>query len=129
MTAHPEYLQHIELLNSNYRRSELTPLISMITSNIHDATLAEEEIIETINKNLMEYREIKNNVEELNKQLQQYNEDIIGKAQEQENLRHLEATLKDKEQMLHSLGVEIEGLKKPNQGKRRKRLWKRNSAV
>ncbi|MFD1707363.1 AAA family ATPase [Siminovitchia sediminis] len=111
LTEHPEYLQHIEHLKSNYKRSELTPLISMITSNIHDATIAEEEVIETINKNLAEYREIKNNVEELNKQLQRYNEDMIGKAQEQENLKHLESTLKNKEQMLQSLGVEIEGLK------------------
>lgn len=111
LTAHPEYLQHIEHLKSNYKRSELTPLISMITSNIHDATLVEEDVTDTINKNLQEYRDIKNNVEEINKQLQRFNEEMMGKAQEQKNLRHLEFTLKGKEQTLQSLGIEIEGLK------------------
>lgn len=110
LKSNPEQLKHIEYLKHNFKRSELTPLISLITSSIHDFNLQEEEVLSSINKNLHEFREIKNNIEEINKQLEKYESEIQSKAQEQENLKHLETTLKDKKQMLHNLGVEIEGL-------------------
>lgn len=111
LRENPEYLRHIEQLKTNFKRSELTPLISLITSSIHDFGLEEEEILSKIAKNLKEFRDIKTNIEEFNKQLQGYKDEINTKAQEQENLKNLEATLKDKEKFLHNLGVEIEGAK------------------
>lgn len=109
LRENPEYLKHIEQLKTNFKRSELTPLISLITSSIHDFGLEEEEILSGISKNLKGFRDIKTNIEEFNKQLQDYKDEINIKAQEQENLKNLEANLKDKEKILHELGVEIEG--------------------
>lgn len=111
LNTNSAHLMHIQHLKNNYKRSELTPLISMINSSIHDFSLVEEEFVSTVNKNLQEFRDIKNNIEECNKQLQKYNAEMNNKAQEQENLKHLEATLKDKEQLLVNLGIEIEGIK------------------
>lgn len=111
LQVHQENLQHIEQLRQNYKRSELTPLISLISSSIHDFSLEEEEIMDVINQKLVEFREIKQGIDEIDKQLQQYNAEIQGKAQEQENLKQLESTLQSKKDMLHSLGVEIESLK------------------
>lgn len=111
LQVHQENLQHIEQLRQNYKRSELTPLISLISSGIHDFSLEEEEIMDVINQKLVEFREIKQGIDEIDKQLQQYNAEIQGKAQEQENLKQLESTLQSKKDMLHSLGVEIESLK------------------
>jgi DNA sulfur modification protein DndD len=110
LRANPDYLKHIEHLKSNFKRSELTPLISLISSSIYDFSLEEEAFVNSISNNFHGYREIKKNIEDLNKQLQRYKTNINSKAQEQENLKHLEATLKGKEQLLHNLGVEIEGL-------------------
>ncbi|TLS36478.1 AAA family ATPase [Pseudalkalibacillus caeni] len=108
---HMENLQYVEQLKNNYKRSELTPLISLISSGIHDFTLEEEEVKNGMNQKLADFREIKEGIETINKQLQQYETEIADKAQEQENLKQLEATLKDKKTMLHQLGVEIESLK------------------
>ncbi|MFS0862047.1 AAA family ATPase [Fredinandcohnia sp. 179-A 10B2 NHS] len=108
---HRENLQHIQQLKNNFKRSELTPLISLISSGIHDFSLEEEDAKNAINRKLAEFRDIKQGIEEINREIQQYEEEIADKAQEQENLKHLETTLKDKKKMLHDLGVEIEGLK------------------
>ncbi|QTC41504.1 AAA family ATPase [Bacillus sp. V3] len=108
---HVENLQHIEQLKNNYKRSELTPLISLISSGLHDFTLEEDDIMNAMNRKLAEFREIKEGIESINKQLQKYEAEIADKAQEQENLKQLEATLKGKKNMLHELGVEIETLK------------------
>jgi DNA sulfur modification protein DndD len=111
LRENPEYLKRIEQLKNNFKRSELTPLITLITSSIHDFGLEEGEIVSKIADNLKEFREIKTNIEEFNKQLQGYKDEINNKAQEQENLKHLESSLKSKEQFLYDVGVEIEGLK------------------
>ncbi|MCG1023456.1 AAA family ATPase [Sutcliffiella horikoshii] len=111
LQVHQENMHHIEQLRQNYKRSELTPLISLISSGIHDFSLEEEEIMDVINQKLVEFREIKQGIDDIDKQLQQFNAEIQGKAQEQENLKQLESTLQSKKEMLHSLGVEIESLR------------------
>ncbi|MFD1039256.1 AAA family ATPase [Virgibacillus byunsanensis] len=111
LASNPEHQKQVEYLKNNFKRSNLTPLISLITSNVHDFQLTEVDTLHSINENLTEFRGIKNNVEEINKQLQNYQSEIQHKAQEQENLRHLEATLKDKKQTLHDLGVDIEKMR------------------
>jgi DNA sulfur modification protein DndD len=111
LDEHSDHLHYIEHLKNNFKRSELTPLISLISSGIHDFSLEEEDIKNAMRRKLSEFREIKEGIESINKQLHQYEADIKDKAQEQENLKQLEGTLKEKKNMLHSLGVEIEGLK------------------
>lgn len=107
LSANRDLLKNIEYLKNNFKRSELTPLVSLITSGIHDFSLEEEEVLTSISGKMKEFREIKNNIEAINKQLQRYESEIKSKAQEQENLKYLESTLKDKEALLGDLDVEI----------------------
>ena len=111
LKTHIDNLKYVELLKNNYKRSELTPLISMIKSSIHDFEMEEDEFVQNLNKKLVEFREMKDDIETINKVLDRYKQDIADKAQEQENLKHLELTLKDKKNHLFQVGVEIEGLK------------------
>jgi DNA sulfur modification protein DndD len=111
LTKHQENLKYVEMLKNNFKRSELTPLVSLITSNIHDYQLEEGEVVASIEGKLKEFREIKTNIEDINKQLQRYESEIQTKAQEQENLKELESTLKSKKQLLQDLEVEIKNKK------------------
>lgn len=113
-------LKNVEDLKNNFKRSELTPLISLITSSIHDFSLVEEEVLEGIRKKMIEFREIKDSINESDRQLQNYESEIKDKAQEQENLKHLEATLKDKKNLLQELEREVDK-KKYELGEKEKR--------
>lgn len=106
-----DHLNHIELLKNNFKRSELTPLITQITSSIHDYGLEEDEILSSIDSKLREFREIKDGIEEIEREIDRYSGDVQQKAQEQENLKNLEATLNDKKAYLRELEVEVETLK------------------
>jgi DNA sulfur modification protein DndD len=111
LQANQDHLKHIELLKNNFKRSELTPLISLITSSINDYSLEEEEITSSIERKLHSFRETKDAIEEINREIDKYNGDINLKAQEQENLKNLETTLKDKEALLEDLEHEVRELK------------------
>ncbi|WP_174733240.1 AAA family ATPase [Mesobacillus harenae] len=106
-----DHLNHIELLKNNFKRSELTPLITQITSSIHDYGLEEDEILSSIDSKLREFREIKDGIEEIEREIDRYSVDVQQKAQEQENLKNLEVTLNDKKAYLRELEVEVETLK------------------
>lgn len=106
-----EHLTHIKLLKNNFKRSELTPLITQITSSIHDYGMEEEEILSSIETKLREFREIKDGIEEIEREIDKYSGDVQQKAQEQENLRNLEGTLSAKKTYLHDLEVEVNTLK------------------
>lgn len=105
------HFHHIEMLKNNFKRSELTPLITQITSSIHDYSMDEEEITLAIDKKLREFREIKDGIEEIEREIDKYSSEIQHKAQEQENLKNLEATLSSKKNFLRELEIEIESLK------------------
>ncbi|WP_078427506.1 AAA family ATPase [Alkalihalobacterium alkalinitrilicum] len=105
-----DHLTQIELLKNNFKRSELTPLISQITSSIHDYSMSEEEIVHSIERKLREFRELKDEIEQIDKEIDKYSGNIQLKAQEQENLKNLEASLKDKKEFLVSVEGEIRDL-------------------
>lgn len=106
-----EHLTHIELLKNNFKRSELTPLITQITSSIHDYGMEEEEIMSSIDTKLREFHEIKDGIEEIEREIDKYNSHVQQKAQEQENLRNLEESLNSKKSFLYDLEVEVKTLK------------------
>lgn len=110
LKTHPEHLRQLELLKNNFKRSELTPLITQITSSIHDFSLEEEEMMASIDQKLRDFRGIKDDIEDINREIDKYHGAIQQKAQEQENLRHLEATLEDKKSVLKTLDDEIRTL-------------------
>ncbi|MFV8829546.1 AAA family ATPase [Alkalihalobacterium sp. APHAB7] len=105
-----DHLTQIELLKNNFKRSELTPLISQITSSIHDYSMSEEEIVQSIERKLRDFRELKDEIEQIDKEIDKYSGNIQLKAQEQENLKNLEASLKDKKAFLISLEGEVRDL-------------------
>jgi DNA sulfur modification protein DndD len=111
LQQHQENLAHIELLKNNFKRSELTPLISQITSNIHDYSIEEEEMLNHIDSKLRDFREIKDGIEEIEREIDKYHDEIQNKAQEQKNLRNLESTLNSKKVYLRDLDIEVENLK------------------
>ena len=111
LLENPEHKKQVDYLKSNFKRSNLTPLISLITNNIHDYQVDEEDIIHSIEKNMRELREIKNNISTIDRQLDEFQSEIAEKAQEQENLSHLEMTLKDKKRYLDELRIDIAKMK------------------
>ncbi|PGZ92177.1 AAA family ATPase [Bacillus sp. AFS029533] len=106
-----DYLKNIELLKNNFKRSELTPLISLINSSIHDYSIEESEIVSSIEKKLKEFRNCKDEIEEINREIDRYSGEIGVKAQEQENLKNLESTLNNKISFLSDLEREIDKVK------------------
>ncbi|MFC5465960.1 AAA family ATPase [Lederbergia graminis] len=111
LMENPEHKRQVDYLKNNFKRSNLTPLISIITNNIHDYQIDEDEIIHSIEKNMKELREIKNNITQIDRQLDEYQTEIAEKAQEQENLSHLETTLNDKRRYLEELRIDIAKMK------------------
>ncbi|WP_099157061.1 AAA family ATPase [Virgibacillus ndiopensis] len=111
LRKNPDHLRNVEFLKDNFKRSNLTPLISLITSMVHDFQISEEEIIHTIDTNLKEFRGIKNNIAAVDRQLEAFQADIADKAQEQENLSYLESTLKQKKQDLENFKLDIAKMK------------------
>ncbi|WML31456.1 AAA family ATPase [Neobacillus sp. OS1-32] len=108
--VHKENLHQLELLKNNFKRSELTPLISQIASSIHDFSLEEETIMKSIDCKLRDFREIKDEMEGINREIDKYSGEIQQKAQEQENLRQLEVTLNEKKAYLKALEDELRDL-------------------
>src|SRR5699024_3024690 len=111
LRENPDHLKNVEFLKNNFKRSNLTPLISLITSVIHDYQISEEEIIHTIDSNLKDFRSIKDNIAAIDQQLDSFQMDIADKAQQQENLSHLESTLTQKKQDLENFKVDIAKMK------------------
>ncbi|SET57372.1 DNA sulfur modification protein DndD [Oceanobacillus limi] len=111
LEENPKHKKQVEFLKENFKRSNLTPLVSLVTSSIHDAQISEEDQMRSINKSLKEFREIKNNIAAIDRQLDDFQADIENKAQEQENLSHLESTLKNKKNELDEFRVDISKMK------------------
>lgn len=111
LDEHHEHLRHVQYLKDNYRRSNFQPVISLISQSVYDFNLKEEETMKTIHKKMKEFREIKNNINELDRILDNYQSQVTLKAQDQENLSQLESTLHEKKAYLQELRVDIEKMK------------------
>lgn len=105
------YLDHVKFLKENYRRSNLTPLIQMISNQINEYKFNEEEIKDKITNDLKEYREVKDTISALNKDLEEIDDEISLKASKQINLKALEESLVAKKSDLEEIKVEIRHLK------------------
>ncbi|WP_040978388.1 AAA family ATPase [Oceanobacillus jeddahense] len=111
LRENPDHLSNVEVLKNSFKRSNLTPLISLIHSMVHDFQINEEDTMHTIDTSLKEFREIKNNITAVDRQLEAFQADISNKAQEQENLSNLETTLKQKKQDLENFKVDFVKMK------------------
>ncbi|MBN1074470.1 hypothetical protein DVV91_08965 [Clostridium botulinum] len=124
LNENEEKFKNILKIKNTFKRSELTPLISLINSTIHDISVDEEELYCKVEKYLLEFRELKDNIEEIEKMIDKYNLEITLEANQQENLKELEKTLESKKEYLEELKVEIavakERLEEKNKDKEKK---------
>lgn len=119
-----EHYKNILMIKKNFKRSELTPLISLINSNIHDISVDEDEIYNKIEQCLFEFREIKDDIEETQKMIDKYKSEITLEANKQENLKELEKSLESKKKYLVDLNVEIAIVKEKLEEMKKEKLKK-----
>lgn len=109
-----EAYNEIVKLKANFKRSELTPLISEITNTINEFLQEKENELDSIKVRLSKIREIKDEVEEIQEEINKLNEESKGKSKGTANLEELQKTKKrceeDKERLKKDIG-NLEGRK------------------
>lgn len=105
-----EALQSVLRLKNNYKRSELTPLITKINSSIHDFEIAREDKIQGIKNSLENIRNLKDKIDYLDKKIYTLKQKSKEFSQSEENLKGLENKLEDKQRTLESLKIEVNRL-------------------
>ena len=81
-------------LKSNFKRSELTPLISQISNTINEFLQDKENELESIKNRLIKIREIKDEIEDIQSDIDDLNEEANGMSREYANLNELENSKK-----------------------------------
>lgn len=119
-----ERYKNILMIKKNFKRSELTPLISLINSSIHDISFDEEEIHNKIGRYLSDFRDIKGDIEDIQKMIDKYNSEITLEANQEESLKELEKTLEFKRKKLEGLKFEIIVVKQNLEEKNKEKLRK-----
>lgn len=97
-------------LKKNFKRSELTPLISEITNTINEFLQEKESELDSIKLRLSKIREIKDEVEEIQEEINELNEESKGKSKGTANLEELEKTKKRCEENKENLKRDIGNL-------------------
>lgn len=105
-----EALSHIKQLQRNYKRSELTPLITKITSSISDFEMIQDEKKKGLEQELRNVRNIKNELEALGRKRDDLKARARSYSQNEANLRALEASLEEKEQIVEQFKQEVNRL-------------------
>lgn len=94
-------------LKSNFKRSELTPLISQISNTINEFLQDKENELESIKNRLIKIREIKDEIEDIQSDIDDLNEEANGMSREYANLNELENSKKISERKKEELKDEI----------------------
>ncbi|WP_343290208.1 AAA family ATPase [Turicibacter bilis] len=100
-------LEVIEELKSNYKRTELTPVISQMTSVMHDFSIQEQESLQILAEKITKYKQLKSEQQEIEYKIEVLNQEISEKAQGQEDLKKCEQDLKQKQHELSKLEQNI----------------------
>lgn len=84
-----------EILNlkENYRRSEITPLITEINGTIIEFNKIKDQQLKNMYNKLREIREIKDDIDELDSKIEIYKEEMQEFSKKEENLKKLENSL------------------------------------
>lgn len=106
LTQVKEALGAINGLYSNYKRSELTPLITKITSSISEFEMGRDEKVKGVEEKLRKIREVKNDLNEVEKKKEKIKEKVRKFSQNEEGLKIMEDSLQAKEQLLKALKQE-----------------------
>lgn len=105
-----EAYNEIVKLKKNFKRSELTPLISEITNTINEFLQEKDRELDSIKDRLSKIREIKDEVEEIQEEINELSEKAEGKCKGIANLEELEKTKKICEENKEELKKEIGNL-------------------
>lgn len=105
-----EAYNEIVKLKKNFKRSELTPLISEITNTINEFLQEKHKELDSIKVRLSKIREIKDEVEEIQEEINELNEESKGKSKGTANLEDLEKTKKRCEENKENLKKDIGNL-------------------
>ena len=95
-----EAYDNIIKMKENYKRSEITPLVTEINGTIHEYSNNKDEI-----------RFVKDEIESLNKEIDKFKENIKEFSNSEVNLKEIENNLESKKETSEKLKVEIEKLK------------------
>lgn len=102
-----EAYENVLKLKNNYKRSEMTPLITEINGTIHEFNDRKDEMLKNIEKKLKDIRFVKDEIDGLNKQLDRYKEKIQDCSKSEENLNQLEKNLDSKKVTLKNLQDDV----------------------
>lgn len=105
-----EAYNQIISLKKNFKRSELTPLISEITNTINEFLQERDRELEIIKIKLSKIREIKDEIEDIQEEINELNEESKGKSRGASNLEELEKTKKICEENKENLKKDIGNL-------------------
>lgn len=106
-----EAYDNIIKMKENYKRSEITPLVTEINGTIHEYSNNKDEILSKIKNKLKEIRCVKDEIESLNKEIDKFKENIKEFSNSEVNLKEIENNLESKKETSEKLKVEIEKLK------------------
>lgn len=107
LTNLKEAYESILRLKDNYKRSELTPLITKINSSIYDFNKAEEDILASIHRKLEEIRAVKDEIANIEKEINRYEIDKEDFSKKEVNLNNLENSVKSKKKDLEKLKFDV----------------------
>ncbi|MBB6625086.1 hypothetical protein H7E67_16825 [Clostridium gasigenes] len=105
-----EAFDNIIKMKENYKRSEVTPLVTEINGSIHEFMNKKDDISKSIKDKLKEIRSIKDEIEVINKEIDNYKENIQECSNSEVNLKEIEKTLEDKKRLAEELKIEIQRL-------------------
>lgn len=105
-----EAYDNIIKMKENYKRSEVTPLVTDINGTIHEFMNKKDDISKNIKDKLKEIRFIKDEIEVINKEIDRYKENIQEFSNSEINLKEIEKTLEDKKRLADELNTEIQRL-------------------
>lgn len=103
-------LDEILALKDNYKRSELTPLITSINGSIVEFNSNKDSLLASMDSKLKEIKEIKNIIQRLDDKIKSYGSEIQEWSKKEENLSQLEKSMERKEQDKKKLKEEIKQL-------------------
>lgn len=98
-----EAYENILELKENYKRSELTPLITNINSTIYDFNNEKDAELKNIEEKLKGIRKIKDEINIIEKEINSYKKDMEDFSKNEVNLSNLEVNIKYKKEQLDKL--------------------------
>lgn len=103
LTHNDEMLNNIKRIKQNYKRSDLTAFSSMISGTVTDFQQIEEEVEHNLQMKLSDYRTTKDDLEEIERDLDTMTNSISNKANQRKNLKVMRETLEMKEKEYEEL--------------------------